>query len=203
MLSVARRGRSPPSLVTLQHLHVAAPLEPCSQPQFGNCPQIDSTGFFANSNESGWPTNATSGRLDGALICVASAWLWNWARVASITAVPGSAGNQSTVKFAAPVRDPVGEYGTTLDSPAGGRFYFEDARALLDSPGEFFVDYATSTVLYVPLPNEVPSSVSAVMPNLTTLVNIFGTAAEPVANVTIEGRASSTFWRSVSRWAAL
>ena len=153
-------------------LHVRAPLEPCSLPSFGTCPAVDSTGFFADVSEAGWPANASSAALAGALVGVAAGWLWDWARVAAFDA------RDARVTFAAPLRDAVGAYGTARASPSGGRFFFEDARALLDSPGEFFVDRAAGAVLYVPLPGETPAGVRAVMPNITQLVVVAGGAAD-------------------------
>ena len=161
-------------------LHMAGPLEPCSKPAFGNCPGVDTTGFFADLSAPGWPQNASHGALDGALVAVASGWLWNWARVDSVN------GTDGRVTFVTPTRDAVGAYGTTRDTPSGGRFVFEDALALLDAPGEFFVDIAARLVLYVPLPGETPATVTAVVPNLTTLSYTAGTASNPAAYVTFE-----------------
>jgi hypothetical protein len=168
-------------------LHARAPLEPCSKPAFGTCPAVDSTGFFADAREAGWP-NASAGALDGALIAVAAGWLWDWARVKSFNA----SGN-GAFAFAAPLRDAVGAYGSTRDSPSGGRFFLEDAHALLDAPGEFFVDTAAQAVLYIPLPGETPAGVTAVMPNLIKLAAISGTAAAPATDVLIEGVALQHF----------
>lgn len=161
-------------------LHAKAPFMPCSKPAFGSCPAVDATGFFADTNENGWPVNASSGGIDGALIAFAQAWLWDWARVESFNASDGN------LTFAAPIRDPVGEYGTTRDTPSGGRFFFEDARALLDAPGEFYVDVVANAVLYVPLADETPESVIAVMPNLVHLWSAAGSSSAPVADLLLE-----------------
>lgn len=169
-------------------LHVRAPLKPCSLPSFGTCPTVDNSGFFANLNEAGWPANATgAGALKGALVALAAGWLWNWARVAALDPTDGR------LSFAAPLRDAVGAYGTTRDSPSGGRFFFEDARALLDAPGEFFVDTVADAVLYVPLPGETPATVTAVMPNLVSLAYIAGTEPAPAANILLESVALQHF----------
>ena len=166
-------------------LHVRAPLEPCSKPAFGSCPAVDATGFFVNETEAGWPAGAA---LDGALIAVASGWLWNWQRVASF-----NESGDARLLFAAPLRDAVGAYGFQRDSPSGGRFFLEDARALLDAPGEFYVDVANGTVLYVPLPGETPASVVAVMPNLVQLARFAGSAGAPAADLLLEGVALRHF----------
>lgn len=170
-------------------LHALGPLQPCTKPSFGTCPTIDTTGFFANSSEVGWPrTSTTDAHLEGALIAVAAGWLWNWARVKGFDA------GTSTLTFQQPIRDPVGGYGTGNNSVSGGRFFFEDAPGLLDAPGEFYVDALAGEVLYVPLPGETPGSVTAVMPNLVQLGTFSGTSpTTPASNITLEGVALQHF----------
>lgn len=167
-------------------------LEPCDKPAFGTCPSVDKTGFFVNTSEAGWPSAANAsggdGAFKGALIAVAAGWLWDWARIAAV-----NASGDGRLTFSSPVRDAVGAYGSTRDSPSGGRFILEDARVLLDSPGEFFVDTAEQTVLYVPLAGETPATVRAVMPALVQLLSVAGNASAPVDDVLLEDVALQHF----------
>ena len=113
-----------------------------------------------------------------AFVAVAQAWLFDWAHVKSFNASSGR------LDFVTPLRDAVGAYGSSRDSPSGGRWFLENVRAALDAQGEFFVD-SVGEVLYIPLPGETLASVNAVMPNLKTLWSAAGTPSTWVESVTL------------------
>jgi len=71
----------------------------------------------------------------------------------------------------------------TLDSVA----WLENARELLDEPGEFFLDEAAGTLAYYPLPGEDPGTAEVVLPVLEELVRITGTPAAPVHDLVFDG----------------
>ena len=56
------------------------------------------------------------------------------------------------------------------------RYYVENARELLDQPGEWFLDASSGTLFYWPLPGEEPSQVEIVAPVLTQLLLVTGNA---------------------------
>jgi hypothetical protein len=73
--------------------------------------------------------------------------------------------------------------GVTLDSVA----WLENARALLDQPGEFFLDEQAGTLAYRPLPDEDLGTAVVVVPVLEALLRVEGTPAAPVHDLAFEG----------------
>lgn len=66
--------------------------------------------------------------------------------------------------------------------------YLENARELLDEPGEWYADAAESRLYYIPLPGEDPATVDVVIPTLQTLLRVQGTSASsPVRNLEFVG----------------
>ena len=73
---------------------------------------------------------------------------------------------------------PIG-FWSGLDSEGGQRYYLENAEALLDSPGEFFIRPSGlhdggGTLLYMPVQGETPSTLGAVLPRVQELVVVDG-----------------------------
>lgn len=68
----------------------------------------------------------------------------------------------------------------------GSALHFENARAFLDTPGEFFVDRAAGRVYYMPRAGEAVDSAFNV-PVLDSLIDIEGTAVAPVHDLRFEG----------------
>ena len=175
--------------------HMAAPLEPCTLPSFGVCPEVDKTGFFADMGaarrggkgtlSSGAPN--ASWALHGALACVAAAWTWDWAVVERLD-------SDGRVTLATNLSDAAGAFGTQESkSPSGGRWFLEDFREALDAPGEFFVDAGAAEVLYVPLPGESPSAVTASMPATASLWRVAGNESAPAVGITLRDVALRAF----------
>ena len=75
-------------------------------------------------------------------------WTASRHHVASI-----SGDDRRALEFTNPSERPIG-FWTGLDSEGGQRFYVENSLALLDAPGEFYVDGARGLVYYMPLPGE-------------------------------------------------
>jgi len=117
---------------------------------------------------------------------IAGNWAINRKRVASIDAA------KSTVVLAPPHR-----HGPGYIFPSTGRWcYFENAPELLDQPGEWYLDRKSGQLSYRPLPDADPGGVKAVLPRLTRLVEIRGTAEQPVRNVRFRGlRLMHTDWQ--------
>ena len=58
---------------------------------------------------------------------------------------------------------------------------------LLGTPGQFYLDHASSRIYYVPRPGEDLTKADIELPVLESLVNISGTAANPVHNIVFSG----------------
>jgi len=65
--------------------------------------------------------------------------------------------------------------------------YFENAPEMLDQPGEWYLDRGTGTLEYLPLPGERIADAEVFAPSLTRLVELQGTAEEPVRNLHFQG----------------
>lgn len=68
----------------------------------------------------------------------------------------------------------------------GKPFYFENARELLDTAGEWYLDRREGVVYYKPLAGENPAQLSVAVPVLETLLQVQGTGAMPLANLSME-----------------
>jgi hypothetical protein len=72
--------------------------------------------------------------------------------------------------------------------PSAGRWcHFENAREMLDQPGEWHLGVQTGVLSYWPLPGEEMSRVEVVAPALVQLVKIAGQAGRPVRNLHFQG----------------
>ncbi len=69
------------------------------------------------------------------------------------------------------------------------RYYVENARELLDQPGEWYLDRTTGVLSYLPLPGEDLREVEVIAPVLTELVRLDGDADEGrfVDHVSLQG----------------
>lgn len=63
----------------------------------------------------------------------------------------------------------------------------ENARELLDEPGEFYLDKHTHTVYYIPRPGEDLNSAEVIAPAVPELLRVEGTLDAPVHNIRFEG----------------
>jgi hypothetical protein len=82
----------------------------------------------------------------------------------------------------------------TFKSPQEGvvivppRYYIENVKALLDTPGEWFFDKTTKEISYIPT-NDIPdpNKVPAEVPVLNNLVSVNGKLGQPVRNLRFYG----------------
>lgn len=81
--------------------------------------------------------------------------------------------------------------------PSPGRWcYFENARELLDQPGEWYLDRQTGVLSYCPLPDEDMTRADVVAPVLGRLLEVTGTPERPVRNLHFKGiRFEHTDWK--------
>ncbi len=89
------------------------------------------------------------------------------------------------VRFAAPLK----EWWSIGYWEAAQRYYVENARELLDQPGEWYLDRQTGVLSYWPLPGERLGETEVVAPRLTELVRFSGDADQGrfVQHVTLKG----------------
>ena len=65
--------------------------------------------------------------------------------------------------------------------------YIENARELLDSPGEWYLDKTEHTLHYIPRPGEDMQSAEVIVPKVETLLELRGIADSPVHHIRFEG----------------
>lgn len=113
-------------------------------------------------------------------------WGETYARIASASeSAPGAIGALTTIALQPEEADILFQRPYPLLSN-GSPMHFENSRAFLDSPGEFFVDRVAERVFYMPRPGEDLSSAFEV-PVLDTLIDVKGTPEGPVHDLRFEG----------------
>jgi chitodextrinase len=75
--------------------------------------------------------------------------------------------------------------------------WLENARELLDSPGEWYLDKSTGDLYYIPKAGQDMATATVTVPRVQDLVDLNGTIDQPVTNVSFQG---ITF--SYSTWLA-
>jgi len=84
---------------------------------------------------------------------------------------------------------------------AGLPDYMENALELLDEPGEWYFDRSTHQLYYLPRPGEDLATAEAVVPALTTLMEIKGSLDNPVHDLRFEGLTFAyATWLRPSEW---
>ena len=78
-------------------------------------------------------------------------------------------------------------HGASLETSPGKAAYLEHARALLDKPGEWFLDRAAGVLHYLPREGEDSGEAAVVAPVLRRLIAITGTPSQPVRNLRFRG----------------
>jgi len=119
-------------------------------------------------------------------VMVAGNWAVNRKRVQSID-----------TKANAAVLAPPHRHGPAYIFPRPGRWcYFENARELLDQPGEWHLDRKTALLSCWPMPGEEMSAAEVIAPVLAQLVIVKGTPDRPVRNLHFKGlRFEHTDWQ--------
>lgn len=78
--------------------------------------------------------------------------------------------------------------------------YIENARELLDTPGEWYLDKSAHVVYYIPRPGEDVTSAEIVVPGIERLLELRGSINAPVHNIRFEGiRFCHASWLQPSR----
>ena len=109
---------------------------------------------------------------------------------------PQAGSKASTRKGNRIVLAPPHQSGPDYIFPSAGRWYhLENARELLDQPGEWYLDRKTGTLSYWPRPGEDMARVEVVAPVLQQLLVVQGTPQKPVRNLHFKGlRFEHTDW---------
>ncbi|MGW3624903.1 discoidin domain-containing protein [Streptomyces sp. NPDC000880] len=119
---------------------------------------------------------------------VASAWGWKLMRCG----VESISGNAMTMEQ--PCWDNAHlQQGQEIQNPT----WLENARELLDTPGEWYLDQGAGEMYYMPKAGQDLSTATVTVPLVQDLVDLNGTRADPVTDVSFEG---ITF--SYSTWLA-
>lgn len=119
---------------------------------------------------------------------VVSSWGWKLQRC-SVESISGS-----TMNMQQPCWDNAHlQEGQEIQSPT----WLENARELLDTPGEWYVDKGRGEVYYMPKDGQDLSRANVTVPVVQDLVDLNGTRAKPVTHVSFQG---ITF--SYSTWLA-
>lgn len=66
-------------------------------------------------------------------------------------------------------------------------FYLTNAKELLDSEGEWYLDAKASKLYYIPRKGENMNTAEVIVPAVETLLKVEGTPDNPVKDVTFEG----------------
>ena len=101
---------------------------------------------------------------------------------------------ESAIEFQHPWPQPI------LPPKGGGAFYLVNAIEFLDSPGEWYQDFATGLVYYWPWPDEDLGRDETIAPVLEQIVAIAGTLDRPVEHVRFRNLGfAHTAWNEPSR----
>jgi parallel beta-helix repeat protein len=142
------------------------PLPEIKNPQADRDNPASRIGFtFRGGDLKSWPG------LDDVNLIVFHAW------TASVHWIKELDEQTHTVRFTAPSGWPVGYF------ERNSRYYVENHREALDSPGEWYLDRTTGVLTYWPLPGEDMKKAQVIAPVLQHLVRLLG---EPDAGLPVE-----------------
>jgi hypothetical protein len=112
-----------------------------------------------------------------------------------------SVGNKSLVMRQHSWRNNVFGYDTIIAPNADFGFYIQNALALLDEGGEFFLDSNAGTIYYMPLDGEDMDTADTWLGVLEGLVFVQGTPDDPIHDITFRGfNFAHTTWLHPSRY---
>ncbi|MFE4545847.1 discoidin domain-containing protein [Streptomyces sp. NPDC056785] len=135
-------------------------------------------GFSKTSTGYTFTDSALSAYKRPADLEVASSWGWKLMRcpVASISG--------TTMTMRQPCWHNANlQQGQEIQNPT----WLENARELLDSPGEWYLDKGAGEVYYMPEPGEDMRTADVTVPAIQDLVDLNGTRAHPVTGVAFQG----------------
>lgn len=163
-------GKDTRGLVTSVH-RWASPLVPMPD-NGGACPPVNSMGFVYN----GTAMDPSWTEADDIWLLTFHAWTAKWHKVMRVFP------ENRTVLFTPESRNTcIGQYARQ----GGQRYIIENAKALLDEPGEWYLDNASRTLLYYPLANESASSLQVVVPLADVVLEISGAADVTLSNIAL------------------
>lgn len=151
----------------------------------GPLPASDADSTAAAANRSGFRFRpgdlASYGGLGEVNIVLVHSWETSIHPVKSVDV------QTSEVRFRAPLK----EWWTIGHWEREGRYWVENARELLDQPGEWYLDRERQELVYMPMPGETPETTEVVAPVLTDFLRLEGDAEAGlvVDNVHIRGLA--------------
>lgn len=145
--------------------------------------------IFTNMNPAAWgdPTIWTNQQNIEAIILTQ----WKMMRVPlnSVVGIPGL-GGLITMQEPAWTNSNV-NYNIDTNQPGFWSFWqvtwFENALEFLTEPGQWYLDYATGVLSYIPLPGEDINTADVELPLLEALVVGQGTIDNPIHNIRFEG----------------
>ena len=140
----------------------------------GQKPTPDKTGFRFRPGDI-----TPCKRLGDANIKMIHSWESSIHPIKSIDSEAG------VVTFAAPLKE---WWGVGHWEPQG-RYYVENARELLDQPGEWYLNRETGELTYYPMPGEDPEEADVIAPVVTEFLRFAGDpeAGRPVEHVHVKG----------------
>jgi Right handed beta helix region len=162
------RARTP----NQDYYSIAQKAPPATDPATGKQVPRDRTAFIFTPNEiKNWPD------LADAQVIVFHSWETSRLRIASVNEA------ERLVTFTGGAAWPFENWGPQQ------RYYVENVREALDAPGEWYLDRASGTLFYYPLPGEDLTRSEVVAPRLTRLVEVRGApeAKQFVEHVTLRG----------------
>lgn len=148
-------------------------------------------GGYTSTTDNDYPFNILTSQIDpwwnGTTHSGVVEFVWNahWnqirARIHDYTPVPNT--NVSTVTFKSP------ESTFPLDHHPNDTtfFYLENAYELLDTQGEWFLDKVNDILYYKPRIGETMGTTEVIAPKTNVLVNLNGTATNPVQHIQFYG----------------
>ncbi|SCF61496.1 Right handed beta helix region [Streptomyces sp. MnatMP-M17] len=145
-------------------------------------------GFNKTSTGYTFTDTSISGYKNPKDLEVVSGWGWKLMRCP----VESISGNAMTMRQPC-WRNAHLQQGQEIQNPT----WLENARELLDSPGEWYLDKAKGEVYYMPKDGQDLSAATVTVPLVQDLVDLNGTTAKPVTDISFEG---ITF--SYSTWLA-
>lgn len=110
-------------------------------------------------------------------------WTERRCGVASVTRSDGSA----TVTMKQPCFDDAVHQGSDDQQGINNPTSIENNLALLDQPGEWYLDRTSNYVYYKPRPGENLHTADAILPTTQGILQLHGTPTDPIHNVTVKG----------------
>ncbi|WP_330175976.1 discoidin domain-containing protein [Streptomyces sp. NBC_01498] len=135
-------------------------------------------GFSKTSTGYTFTDDSITGYQRPADLEVASSWGWKLMRC-RVDSISGR-----SMTMVQPCWDNAHlQQGQEIQTPT----WLENARELLDSPGEWYLDRTAGEIFYLPEPGQNMATADVTVPVVQDLVDLNGTRSNPVRNVAFEG----------------